>query len=167
MNRKTILFILFAFMPFYVAAQDKVTLTGSGRYTVNHLDLTISKSKSGLLHSYIEVAGTMMLAGDITVTLKGTLKALDEVTLWKCGSLQTSSNLVVNLPELPEGLYWDTTEFLKKEGKLKVTDTPTGIGELRVIRELGEEGFYDLQGRKVSTPRKGLYIKNGKKIIIK
>jgi autotransporter-associated beta strand protein len=146
---------------------DKVTLTGSGRYTVNHLDLTISKSKSGLLHSYIEVAGTMMLAGDITVTLKGTLKARDEVTLWKCGSLQTSSNLVVNLPELPEGLYWDTTEFLKKEGKLKVTDTPTGIGELRVIRELGEEGFYDLQGRKVSTPRKGLYIKNGKKIIIK
>ena len=152
---------------------DKVTLTGSGRYTVSHLDLTISKSKSGLLHSYIEVAGTMMLSGDITVTLKGTLKARDEVVLWKCGSLQTSSNLVVNLPDLPEGLYWDTSEFLKKEGKLKVTDTPTGIGEVRSgeVRsgEVKSEKWYSLDGRRLQgePSQKGLYIKNGKKVIIR
>ena len=148
---------------------DKVTLTGSGRYTVNHLDLTITKSRSGLNHSYIEVAGAMMVSGDITVTLMGTLKAGDEVVLWKCGSLQTTSNLLVNLPELPEGLYWDTSQFLKKEGKLKVTDTPTGIVERRMEgendRRSGE--VYDLQGRKKSAPRKGLYINNGKKIVIR
>ena len=117
----------------------------------------------------------MMLSGDITVTVKGTLKARDEVVLWKCGSLLTSSNLVVNLPELPEGLYWDTTDFLKKEGKLRVTDTPTGIkgvwrqesGDRR--QEMGDRSqeIYDLQGRKQSAPRKGIYIKNGKKIVIR
>ena len=147
---------------------DKVTLTGSGRYTVNHLDLTISKSKAGLLYSYIEVAGSMMLSGDITVTVKGTLKARDEVVLWKCGSLLTSSNLVVNLPELPEGLYWDTTDFLKKEGKLRVTDTPTGIkGVWSQESGVWSQEIYDLQGRKQSAPRKGIYIKNGKKIVIR
>ena len=111
----------------------------------------------------------MMVSGDITVTLMGTLKAGDEVVLWKCGSLQTTSNLLVNLPELPEGLYWDTSQFLKKEGKLKVTDTPTGIVERRMEgendRRSGE--VYDLQGRKQSAPRKGLYINNGKKIVIR
>ena len=42
----------------------------------------------------------------------------------------------------------------------------TGIGEVK-----GESGnvkaIYDLQGRKVDTPTKGLYIINGKKVIIK
>ena len=110
----------------------------------------------------------MMLSGDITVTVKGTLKARDEVVLWKCGSLLTSSNLVVNLPELPEGLYWDTTDFLKKEGKLRVTDTPTGIKGVW-SQESGDRSqeIYDLQGRKQSAPRKGIYIKNGKKIVIR
>ena len=148
---------------------DKVTLTGSGRYTVNHLDLTISKSKAGLLYSYIEVAGTMMLSGDITVTVKGTLKARDEVVLWKCGSLLTSSNLVVNLPELPEGLYWDTTDFLKKEGKLRVTDTPTGISDAVRLNDKGQmtnDNWYSLDGRKLNgEPKvKGIYIYKGKKV---
>ena len=29
------------------------------------------------------------------------------------------------------------------------------------------EGYYDLQGRKVAQPTKGLYIHNGKKVVIK
>ena len=35
-------------------------------------------------------------------------------------------------------------------------------GELRV-----ENSYYDLQGRRVVQPTKGLYIVNGKKLIIK
>ena len=146
---------------------DKTSVTGSGRTTVDHLDLSISKVKGLISNTYIEVAGTLLVKNNITVALKGSLKVGDEVVLWKCGSLQTSSNLVVNLPELPEGLYWDTSELLKKDGKLKVTDTPTGIGGVGVLRVIGGEDFYDLQGRKVSIPGKGIYIKNGKKIIIK
>ena len=29
------------------------------------------------------------------------------------------------------------------------------------------DSWYDLQGRKVTNPRKGIYIKNGKKVLIK
>lgn len=44
----------------------------------------------------------------------------------------------------------------------------TGISLVTADRSLKEDGaIYDLQGRKVEKPAKGLYIKNGKKIFIK
>ena len=44
----------------------------------------------------------------------------------------------------------------------------TSIQLVTTERPLEEDGdFYDLQGRKVEKPAKGLYIKNGKKVIVK
>jgi autotransporter-associated beta strand protein len=148
---------------------DKAVITGSGRTTAKRLVLDLSKMKGTITHSYIEVAGTLVVSGDIDISLKGTLKAGDEVVLWKVGALQTTSNTVVNLPELPDGLYWDTTQLLKKEGKLKVTDQPTGIRNLTPALSEGEGVWYSLDGRKLNgqPQQKGIYIKNGKKIIIK
>ena len=49
---------------------------------------------------------------------------------------------------------------------LHFRNTATGISQKTVDRSQ-ESGFYDLQGRKVSTPtNKGIYIQNGKKIIV-
>ena len=148
---------------------DKAVITGSGRTTAKRLVLDLSKMKGTITHSYIEVAGTLVVSGDIDISLKGTLKAGDEVVLWKAGALQTTSNTVVNLPELPDGLYWDTTQLLKKEGKLKVTDQPTGIRNLTPALSEGEGVWYTLDGRRLTgePQQKGIYIKNGKKIIIK
>ena len=50
--------------------------------------------------------------------------------------------------------------------RIDVTDVDTGIDEVK-----GDEGkvngVYDLQGRKIETPEKGIYIINGKKVLIK
>ena len=43
----------------------------------------------------------------------------------------------------------------------------TGIDNLTPVLSNGEEVYYDLQGRRVAQPTKGLYIVNGKKVIIK
>lgn len=43
-------------------------------------------------------------------------------------------------------------------------DGTTGIGNLKVGKE--DNVYYDLQGRRVLYPKKGLYIVNGKKVII-
>jgi len=43
----------------------------------------------------------------------------------------------------------------------------TGVGNLTPALSEGEGAVYDLQGRKVAQPTKGLYIVNGKKVIIK
>ena len=47
-----------------------------------------------------------------------------------------------------------------------------GDGETTGINAVKSDGFmmngyYDLQGRKVAQPTKGLYIVNGKKVVIK
>ena len=43
----------------------------------------------------------------------------------------------------------------------------TGISEIKTMRNAENEIFFDLQGRKVAQPAKGLYIVNGKKVVIK
>ena len=43
----------------------------------------------------------------------------------------------------------------------------TGIDSLTPALSKGEEVYYDLQGRRVAQPTKGLYIVNGKKVFIK
>ena len=45
-----------------------------------------------------------------------------------------------------------------------------GTTRIDVVRDLtgdGETAFYDLNGRRVETPSKGIYILNGKKVVIK
>ena len=46
-------------------------------------------------------------------------------------------------------------------------DNTTGIAEIEKMRNGENETFYDLSGRKVAQPTKGLYIVNGKKVVIK
>ena len=43
---------------------------------------------------------------------------------------------------------------------------PAGIDIVRG-EDLKQNGFYDLQGRKTTSPRNGLYINNGKKMMVK
>ena len=150
---------------------DKAVISGNGRTTAKRLVLDISKVKGKISHSYIEVAGTLIVNGSIDISLKSKeMKVGDEIVLWKAGALQTTSSTVVNLPELPEGLYWDTSELLKKEGKLKVTDVPTGINHVQYsMFNVQSDSWYSLDGRKLNgEPKtKGIYIRNGKKTVIK
>ena len=46
-------------------------------------------------------------------------------------------------------------------------DETTGIVEMNANNARNANQYYDLQGRKVAQPTKGLYIMNGKKVIIK
>jgi len=48
-----------------------------------------------------------------------------------------------------------------------IGDDATGIDEVGSKREEVRSDYYDLQGRRVAQPTKGLYIVNGKKVIIK
>ena len=145
---------------------DKSYITGTGLTTAKHISLSISKIKGIISNSYLEVERSLIIIGTIDITLKGTMKAGDRIVLWKVGSLQ-ANNAVVNLPELPEGLYWDTSNLLTTEGVLKVTDDASGIQGVMMDRNSSGRTF-TLSGIPVENPaKKGIYIKNGKKIIIK
>ena len=46
-------------------------------------------------------------------------------------------------------------------------DEVTGVNEVRSQKEDVRSEWFDLQGRKVAQPQKGLYIVNGKKVVLK
>jgi len=46
-------------------------------------------------------------------------------------------------------------------------DTPTDIDALKISIEDDSDEIYDLTGRKVTAPQKGIYIVNGKKVLYK
>ena len=44
----------------------------------------------------------------------------------------------------------------------------TGVKEVREVKEVNDDSFYDMNGRKVLNPtKKGVYIMNGKKVVVK
>lgn len=54
-----------------------------------------------------------------------------------------------------------------REGFAFADDETTAIKNLTPALSQGEGAVYDLQGRRVAQPQKGLYIVNGKKVVIK
>ncbi len=54
-----------------------------------------------------------------------------------------------------------------RELSVSFDDDVTGVNEVRSQKTAENSEFFDLQGRKVAQPTKGLYIVNGKKVVIK
>jgi hypothetical protein len=63
--------------------------------------------------------------------------------------------------------YLDLTGTTYNAPMFNLGINPTGIDEIEVRDMRTDHQFYDLSGRRVMNPTKGLYIVNGKKIIIK
>ncbi len=147
-----------------------ITSTGTvSLYTGSKLYLAVyDKKNNNTSRSYLTIGGDLKLNGDIYIELGSsyTPAAGDEIIFWTVAK-EVTGNPVLHLPELPAGLYWDTTGLLTKEGKLRVTDQPTGINAVEAD-QLNGGNYYTLDGMRIDKPtKKGIYIRNGKKIIIK
>lgn len=84
--------------------------------------------------------------------------------------------LLVSIPvafNFEEGGYFcqvrtkhgDTWTKLTDEGLTFTISNTSAIGSVTVDPADGTEQYYDLQGRRVTVPTKGIFIQNGKKII--
>ncbi|MBQ9285208.1 MAG: autotransporter-associated beta strand repeat-containing protein [Bacteroidaceae bacterium] len=92
----------------------------------------------------------------------------DIVRLWTGVSSATGTPVLNDesyVISAERGLYWDVAELA--QGILRVTDVvPVGIRGISV--STGDNAVYDLNGRRVSTPRRGqVYIAGGRKILVK
>ena len=82
------------------------------------------------------------------------------------------TNNALYYPEISGGnirgmrAYFNLKEYgMRAKAIIRMIETPTGV---RTIDEQPKDNtFYDLQGRKVSHPTKGIYIVNGKKVLIR
>lgn len=137
-------------------------------YPTSKLNLNVYKvltNNNG--RSYITVKGKLEIKGDINIGMGEEYEpqAGDEFIMWTCGSIDAAPT-AINLPELPAGLEWDTTDLLKTTGVLRVK-AATGIKNVHA-NESNNGTTYSLDGKAVENPtKKGIYIKNGKKVVIK
>lgn len=104
-----------------------------------------------------------------------TPKKGDELTLWTVSGT-FSGTPQFDLPNLPGGLAWDTSLLTDGTGILRVV-AATGIRTANAERgTLNDNAIYDVNGRlrkRLMTEKNidnlpaGIYIRGGKKIIIK
>lgn len=113
---------------------------------------------------------TINAAIEIYVSSAHTLTSGDSIVIWKnVTTVKGTPTLATNVIDAEQGLYWDATDLSK--GILRVTNhVPAGINDIRHKRE-DHSDVYDLNGRRVADDpahiRKGIYIRNGKKIVVK
>ena len=77
----------------------------------------------------------------------------------------SGGNLSVNKVYLPASVVSTAREFLGFS--FGDDDETTGVSEIKNQKQSVNGNIFDLQGRKVTNPTKGLYIVNGKKVVIK
>lgn len=123
--------------------KTKALMNVNAGATVNFL---ISATKNSTLNPQL-----LTMNGTVKVTLLDdyTPKAGDSFTLWTVNSTFKGAP-TYDLPELPAGLKWDTTELLQKTGVLKIVEDPTGIDGIAADEEVSAE-VYTLGGQKVGT----------------
>lgn len=110
---------------------------------------------------------TLEKANSVSNKLSGALTG----SLWIEGNglnyiLQDGKFVKANAGALRVGKAYLRLDAALAREIIEIDDVVTGIisagGEASIVDE-----YYDLQGRRVEYPAKGLYIKNGKKIIVK
>ena len=157
------------------ASQDAYTVTVNG----DEAQLTSVKGKK------IPANTGIILEGSGNVTIPLTTDATDDITgnelLVSDGTVESDGSTIYVLANGNNGVGF----YLLKNGQkvlagkaylntvspspsfIGIGDDTTGIDEVSSKTEEVRSDYFDLQGRRVAQPTKGLYIVNGKKVIVK
>ena len=163
---------------FWYFGTKPLTFGATGRLYVGVLKCATSATVPGCTHIWgDETSGSVTFKDGATVSVYldssydpatsiGTDEAKADSFCVFNFAKATVGDVKFELPELPEHYYWDTTHF--KNGYLYIRySSATAIGATLTNSEKVNHEVYDLQGRRVAQPRKGLYVVNGKKVNIK
>ena len=116
-------------------------------------------------------AGTAISGNLLKGCTTETVVAIDEhkYVLVNKGGTAEFQNLSAQGATIPAGkAYLDATGAGARSLTISFDDEDvTGVNEVRSQKEDVRSEWFDLQGRKVAQPTRGLYIVNGKKVVIK
>lgn len=148
------------------SGKEKVELTAVDDKTIPAGNAVVLKSSAATATLTYGVAATGTLADNELLA-----SATDITTLANTYMLTKGTSGV--------GFYhWTGTDIPANRGYLIISGAgarefvpidgmATGISEMSDVRRKTDDAYYDLQGRRVLYPTKGIYVKNGKKIIFK
>ena len=143
-------------------------LTGNLTVSKGAVEFPLYNSGTSVRNSRISVGGKLTLNN---ATLRLNMDQAQEIpdgTELKLFSAigSTSGNGFTSIePERPSPTQkWDTSTLLT-DGKLRIVKDETVDAIQDVSEDDADAPYYDLQGRRVLQPTKGIFIHNGKKII--
>ena len=128
--------------------------------------------------TYLTLSSKLKLQGvTIELTMSSSYKPAvgDSAVFWNAKNFE-QSDVTLKLPELPEGLAWDTTDLLSAQGVIRIVaaeiePTPTPVSTIRANNTKVDNRIFDILGRYVGTDKNalkpGIYIQNGKKVMVK
>ena len=132
-----------------VAAGTGVLLKGTASETVN-----IPVAASGT-----DISGTNKLVGITSATA---------VTAGQYYGLSGNQFVKVNAGTVPAGKALLPAEYVSEARQLTFLFEGTqGISTVEHTALSNDDAIYSISGQRVSTPKKGLYIVNGKKVVMK
>ncbi|MBQ8713775.1 MAG: leucine-rich repeat protein [Prevotella sp.] len=148
------------------SGKEKVELTAVDDKTIPAGNAVVLKSS----------AATATMTYDVATT--GTLA--DNELLASATDITTPANTYM-LTKGTSGVgfyHWTGTDIPANRGYLIISGAgarefvpidgmATGISEMSDVRRKTDDAYYDLNGRRVLYPTKGIYVRNGKKIIFK
>ena len=115
------------------------------------LNLRINRTgTASSARTVLTVGTTLAMNATVNLTMADTYEPQegDEFQLWSCAST-FSGTPVLNLPELPEGLAWDTTDLLTKNGTIRVARASAIFQHLADTAPV-ECTLYTLDGQQVA-----------------
>jgi hypothetical protein len=129
--------------------------------------------------TYLSLSSHLSFQGvTIELTLSSSYKPAegDSAVFWNAKLFQ-ASNVTLNLPELPAGLMWDSSDLLTSDGVLRIVkdpdyeEDPTPVNTIVADNKNADLRIFDILGRYVGTDKNalkpGIYIQNGKKILVR
>ena len=97
----------------------------------------------------------------ITPSATHTLQVGDSIRIWTANSMTGTPSF-----DMQGDVLWDTSRI--SEGLLFVTGINLGIEDVKTTRR-DDDTYFDLRGRKINSRQmpKGIYLRNGKKVVVK
>ena len=142
-----------------VPANTGVLLKGTG--TVNIPVAATGTAVEG--NDFLVNNGGATFTGDASYYYFGLLKDSDPLTFRKFDPSTTAIPADKAYLKVSKSSVGDLARGLE----FVFDDEVTGVNEVRSQKEDVRSEWFDLQGRKVAQPQKGLYIVNGRKVVVK
>lgn len=110
-----------------VNSQVEIQSGGTLQFRLNGMNAATPVAK-------LTINNALLLKGNLEIFANEgvTFSEGDTYDLYSCTRYSSNTSLaVVTLPELPEGLEWDTSELLSTNGKITVIKSPTSLSSLQ------------------------------------